>query len=42
MYLTVDRCASEMENPFGKDETDIDLRKLVRKLHRLAELCCSR
>lgn len=31
VYLTVDRCASEMENPFGKDETDIDLRKLVRQ-----------
>ena len=31
VYLTVDSCASEMENPFGNDETDIDMRKLVRQ-----------
>lgn len=31
IYLMVDQSAAEMENPFGDDHTDIDMRKLVRQ-----------
>ena len=34
IYLTVSLCASEMEAPFGTDENDVDVSKLVRRLDK--------
>jgi len=34
IYLTVSICASEMEAPFGTDENDVDVSKLVRRLDK--------
>lgn len=34
IYFTVDYCASEMEAPFGDDEMDVDLRKMLRRIDK--------
>lgn len=34
IYFTVDHCSSEMEAPFGDDEMDVDLAKIVRRIDK--------
>uniref|UniRef100_A0A7S4I4W0 Bestrophin homolog n=1 Tax=Prymnesium polylepis TaxID=72548 RepID=A0A7S4I4W0_9EUKA len=34
VYLSIETCAAMMENPFGFDEIDIDMEKLVRRIDK--------
>jgi len=34
IYFTVDHCSSEMEAPFGDDQMDVDLAKIVRRIEK--------
>ena len=34
IYFTVDLCASEMEAPFGDDDMDVDMPKMIRRMDK--------
>lgn len=36
IYFTVDLCASEMEAPFGDDDMDVDMPKMIRRMDKCA------